>query len=116
MIKKFKNGKILLSVTKSDFDGLQVNENFYHDEMFFSDLYLNQINGYMYIVNYNQQLVYEYIQLGGQKKHNTIYSLCNVQNALKEIIDGLTEYKKIYLYPLTKKESLSLLQDMENGY
>ena len=116
MIKKFKNGKILLSVIKSDFDGLEVSENFYHDEMFFSDLYLNQINGYMYLVDFNKSLVYEYIQLGGTKKYNTIYSLCNVQNPLKEIIDGLTEHKKIYLYPITKKESKSLLQDMANGY
>jgi hypothetical protein len=116
MIKKFKNGKILLQVKSIDFDGLQVSESFYHDDMFFSDLSLNQINGYMYLVDYNTQLVYEYIQLGGLQSYNPIYSICNVQNALKEIIDGLTEYKKVYLFPLTKKESESLLIDLDGGY
>lgn len=103
MIKKFKNGKILLSVTKSDFDGGSVSENFYHDEMFYSDLYINQINGYQYITDFNTGLVYE---IGS-------YLL---QNPLKYILDELTENKKMYLYPLTKKQSKSLLQDMENGY
>ena len=53
-VKKFKNGKILLSANKNEVD-----ENFYHDTMFYSDLYLNQINGYQYIVDFNTNLVYE---------------------------------------------------------
>lgn len=117
MIKKFRNGKILLQAEKIDRnDDGTVSENFYHDEMFFSDLYLNQINGYVYIVDFNKSLVYEYIQLGGTKKHNPIYSICNVQNPIREIIDGLTEHKKIYLYPLNKKLSSSLIEDMGNGF
>ena len=40
-----------------------------------------------------------------------------LQNPLKYILDELEEHGKMYLYPLTKrKESLSLLQDLENGY
>lgn len=100
MIKKFKNGKILLKPdTMEDIK----NESFYHDEMFMADLYLNQINGYMYIVDFNRSLVYE---LGN-------YLL---QNPLKYILDELMEHGKMYLYPLSKNESLSLLQDLENGY
>ena len=71
--------------------------------MFMSDLYLNQINGYMYIVDYNRILVYEIRS----------YFL---HNPLKYILDELEEHGKMYLYPLTRKESLSLLQDLENGY
>ena len=100
MIKKFKNGKILL---KPDSVEEILNESFYHDEMFTADLYLNQINGYMYIVDFNRSLVYE---LGSYL----------MQNPLKYILDELEAFGKMYLYPLSKKESESLLQDLENGY
>jgi hypothetical protein len=104
-IKKFINGKIKMSVQKQydiNPDGT-IDENIYHNDMFFSDLSINQINGYQYIVDYNTQLVYE---MGS-------YLL---QNPLKFILDTLQENGKMYLYPLTKKESLSLIQDLENGY
>lgn len=100
MIKKFKNGKILL---KPDSIEDILNESFYHDEMFMSDLYINQINGYMYVVDFNRDLVYE---LGSYL----------MQNPLKYILDELEEHGKMYFFPLSKKESASLLQDLENGY
>lgn len=103
MIKKFKNGKILLKPEKIDFDGKTLSENFYHDDMFFSDLYINQINGYQYIVDFNTSLVYD---LGS-------YLL---QNPLKWLLETLETNGKMYLYPLNKKECKSLLQDLENGY
>ena len=104
-IKKFKNGKIKMTV-KKDYDILpdgSINENVYHDDMFMSDLSINQINGYQYIVDFNTSTCYE---MGSYL----------VQNPLKEILETLQENKKIYLYPLSKKESKSLLQDLENGY
>lgn len=104
MIKKFKNGKLLLKVEKIDFiNKNEVDENFYHDTMFFADLYINQINGYQYLVDFNKSLVYE---LGS-------YLL---QNPLKFLLEELAEKNKIYFYPLSKKESKSLLEDLENGY
>lgn len=104
MIKKFKNGKLVLRVEKGDFneDGT-VNENFYHDEMFMSDLYINQINGYHYLVDFNKSLVYD---LGSYL----------MQNPLKYILEGLGEYGKLTFYPLQKYKCLSLLEDLENGY
>lgn len=104
LIKKFKNKKILLKTEKEDFyaDG-EMSEEIYHHDMFMQDLYINQINGYKYITDYNTNRVYE---LGS-------YSM---QNPLKFLLDTLTEKKKIYLLPLNKKESASLLQDLENGY
>lgn len=104
-IKKFKNGKIKMTIQKNydiNDDGT-INENVYHDDMFFSDLYINQINGYQYICDFNTSLVYE---MGSYL----------MQNPLKFILDTLQEDKQIYLYPLSKKESKSLLQDLENGY
>ena len=104
-IKKFKNGKITMTLEKNyDFneDG-SINENVYHDDMFMSDLYINQINGYQYVTDYNTQRVYN---LGS-------YLL---QNPLKYILDELKEHGKMILYPLSKRESKSLLQDLENGY
>jgi hypothetical protein len=105
-IKKFKNGKIKLQVCKKSFykeENGSVNENFYHDEMFMNDLYLNQIDGYMYLVDFNKSLVYE---IGSYL----------MQNPLKEILETLENCKPLYFYPLSKKQSKSLLQDLENGY
>lgn len=104
-IKKFKNGKIKVSIDKQ-YDILSngaINENVYHEDMFFNDLYVNQINGYSYLVDFNTSLVYE----------TGSYLL---QNPLKYILDTLSENGKMYFYPLSKKESKSLLQDLENGY
>lgn len=104
-IKKFKNGKIKVSMDKQ-YDILSngaINENVYHNDMFFSDLYINQINGYSYLVDFNTSLVYE---IGS-------YLL---QNPLKYIFDELLEKGKIYFYPLSRKESKSLMEDLENGY
>ena len=107
MIKKFKNGKIKLNrPAKNDsyyWDNGVLIDEYYHDDMFFSDLYINQINGYMYITDFNTGLVYE---LGS-------YLL---QNPIKYILDEITEGGRMYLYPLSKKCSLSLLEDLENGY
>lgn len=103
-ITKFKNGKIKLELESSDFDYQgNVREEVYHDDMFMCDLYIEQINGYQYIVDTNTQRVYE---LGS-------YLL---QNPLKYLLDELKEHGKMYLYPLSKRESKSLLQDLENGY
>lgn len=103
-IKKFKNGKIKVTLQKSyDLENGEVNENVYHDDMFMADLSINQINGYQYLVDYNTQLVYE---LGSYL----------MQNPLKWILDTLFEFSRMYFIPLSKKESKSLLEDLENDY
>ncbi len=104
-IKKFKNGKIKMQVPKNSiyYNENGVDENFYHNEMFMSDLYFNQINGYMYLIDFNKSIAYE---IGS-------YLL---QNPIKYILEELTNKKVLYLYPLTKKYSRSLLMDLENGY
>jgi len=107
-IKKFKNGKIKMSIQR-DYDindDSSINENVYHDDMFMSDLSFNQINGYMYLVDQNTQLVYDLQNHG--------YSIMN--NALIQLLNELEKTNVIYFYPLTKKESKSLLQDLENGF
>ena len=104
-IIKFKNGKIKVEVQKNydiNSDG-SINENVYHDDMFMCDLYLNQINGYQYLVDFNTSLVYE---LGSYL----------MQNPLVYILNELQENSKIYFYPLSKRESKSLIEDLENGY
>lgn len=103
-ITKFKNGKIKLELEASDFDNQgNVREEVYHDDMCMHNLYIEQINGYQYIVDMSTQRVYE---LGS-------YLL---QNPLKYLLDELKEHGMYYLYPLSKRESKSLLQDLENGY
>ena len=104
VIKKFKNGKIKIELDYTN-DGTtaQEIESVYHDDMFMSDLYINQINGYSYLVDFNTSLVYE---LGSYL----------MQNPLKWILDELLEKSKIYFYPLTKKQSKSLIEDLDNGY
>lgn len=108
-IKKFKNGKLAFRVDKnySITDEGELDENYYHDGMFMHDLYLNQINGDMYLVDFNTQKVYE---LGSYL----------MQNPLKYLLDTILEHHKdgkvFYLYPLSKAECKCLLQDLENGY
>jgi hypothetical protein len=104
-IKKFSNGKIKVTIQK-EYDILSngsIDENVYHDDFFMSDLSINQINGYQYLVDYNTQLVYE---MGSYLMHNP----------LKFILDTLQENGKIYFYPLSKRQSKSLLQDLESGF
>ena len=103
MIRKFKNGNIVLDIRddiKSGYyektiDGI---ENFYHNEMYMEDLYVNQINGYLYIVDFNKRLVYDLPR--------------GYLNFLKELLNK----GKIKLIPYGKKISKDLLNDLENGY
>lgn len=107
-IKKFKNGKIKMSIQRDydvNDDG-SINENVYHDDMFMADLSFNQINDYMYLVDQNRQSVYD--------MQNHGYSI--MQNILVQLLEELQKTGTIYFYPLTKKESKSLLQDLDNGY
>ena len=104
IVKKFKNGKIKVELDYTNEGAtIQELENVYHNDMFMSDLYINQINGYSYLVDFNTSLVYE---LGSYL----------MQNPLKQILEELLEKSKIYFYPLTKKQSKDLLEDLENGY
>ena len=107
-IKKFKNGKIKMQLEKSDLfyysdgnGGIDI-DRLYDDEITMSDLYIQQINGYQYIVDFNTNTVYE---MGSYL----------MQNPLKFIADKMSE-GAVYLCPLTKKTSLDLLEDLENGY
>lgn len=104
MIKKFKNGNIVLSIKEELKSGyfepnIHSVEGFYHNDMFFENLYINQINGYMYIVDFNTQFVYD---LPGN----------NFELFLLELIEN----GKIKLIPYGKRISKSLIQDLENGY
>jgi hypothetical protein len=96
MIKKFKNGNVLLKL-----DG-QWDESFYHNDMFWNDLYFNQINGYMYLVDYNTQRMYD-------------FSDCYM-NILDYLKDELAKKNnQMRLYPIPKKESKQLFVDLDNG-
>ena len=104
MIKKFKNGNIVLDIREDLKTGyyepnIKSVENFYHNFMFMEDLYINQINGYMYIVDFNSQLVYD---LPG--------------NNFELFLLELMENGRIKLIPYGKRISKSLIQDLENGY
>lgn len=105
IIKKFKNHKIKLTIEKA-YDITpegDIDENVYHNDMSMSDLCINQINGYQYIVDFNTSTVYD---LGSYL----------MQNPLKWLLEKLKEENTMYLYPCSRKESKSLLEDLENGY
>ena len=62
MIKKFKNGNILMS-TKRDiimgyYDDNNI-ENFYHDECFMNDITFTYIDGIPYFIDVNTRLAYD---------------------------------------------------------
>ena len=105
MIKKFKNGNIVLDVRGDIKKGyyektIEGIENFYHNDMCMEDLYINQINGYLYIVDYNTGLVYDLP--GGY--------------LFKDFLEELLNKGKIKLIPYGKRISKELLHDLENGY
>ena len=105
MIKKFKNGNIVLDIREDIKKGyyektIEGIENFYHDDMCMEDLYINQINGYLYIVDYNTRLVYD---LPGRY-------------LFKDFLEELLNKGKIKLIPYWKRISKELLHDLENGY
>jgi len=110
MIKKFKNGNV--TITSPYFSPKNRNlytdeiDSFYDNEIVMNDLYLNKINGYMYLVDFNKGYVLDF----DQRYFTSGY------NFLLQIDSYLKENKKLKLYACNKKESRSLLQDLENGY
>lgn len=96
-IVKYKNGNIVIypySDYHKDIDS-------YYDDITMHDLYFNQINGYMYLVDFNTGNVYDFSQ-------------CYIN--ILQYLDNELSNGKIKLYPLSKKEAKSLLQDLNNGY
>lgn len=99
-VVKFKNGKITLYPNK------QYNiDTYYNYTMFWKDLYFNQINGYMYLTDYNLSNIYDL----------SLYGYNGMVNILQWLKSEL-EKGKMVLYPVSKKEALSLFEDLENGY
>ena len=123
-LKKFKNGSINMKLEKSDKfyhsrnSGISYDDkikqdiniididNIYNTFITMNDLYFNQIDGDMYLVDTNTRLIYD-------------FSSCyiNVLMHLKNIL--INKYNKnetLKLTPLSKKECGKLFQDLENGY
>ena len=68
--------------------------------MCMEDLYINQINGYLYIIDYNTRFVYDLP--GGYM--------------FKDFLKELLNKGKIKLIPYGKRISKELLNDLESGY
>ena len=105
MIKKFKNGNIVLDVREDIKKGyyektIESIVNFYHHDMCMEDLYINQFNGYLYIIDYNTRLVYD------------LPSGYMFKDFLKELLNK----GKIKLIPYRRRISKELLNDLESGY
>ena len=101
-IKRFKNGKVKLSIPRNDYYYRdlygEVIETFYFDEMELNNLYIVTIEGELFIVDFDTSRVYDFF--GGYL----------IQNPLKYLLDVLTMNNKLYLYPLSKRESRQLLE------
>ena len=95
MIKKFKNGNLVLDVRedikKGYYENIESIENFYHHDMCMEDLY---------IIDYNTRLVYDLP--GGYM--------------FKDFLKELLNKGKIKLIPYGKRISKELLNDLESGY
>ena len=110
-IKKFKNGNINIKLDLSNDSCYLENgkvdiDKFYYNELNMNDLYFNQINGGSYLVDFNTNLVYDFTIC----EYGWIPELRHLEN---ELIEGKGFLK---LYSLGKRQSKSLLQDLENGY
>ena len=105
MIKKYRNGVIMLKPDTIDImENGDVDENFYHHDMFMQDLYIEQLSDCdWYLVDLNKRLIY---RLGS-------YLL---QNPLKSLLEDLAEDGFRILLPEDPKESgrmIDLLYDEE---
>ena len=101
MVKKFRNGKVKLEVKRNEYywnpDGT-LSEVFYFDEMELNNLYIVTIEGELFIVDFSTSRVYDF------------YNGYLIHNPLKYVLDVLAFNKKLYLYPLSKRESKALLK------
>ena len=100
MIKKFKNGNINLSIKedlKSGYYNSDNVESFIHDEMFMENLYIEVINGYLYILDMSNNNLYE-------------FGFITIDDFLRKLLKGHT----IKLYKFDKEIANNLLQDLEN--
>ena len=89
MIKKFKNGNINLSIKedlKNDYYNHNNIENFIYNEMFFKDLYIETIDGHLYIFDANKFNFYS-------------FDFMTINEFLNELLKGYT----IKLYKLDEK-------------
>lgn len=107
MLKEFKNGNLVIDIRKDIKEGYYNKEDaqwideFYNQELTMSDYYFNQINGYMYLVNYRTNRVYD-------------FSNCYI-NILDDLKLELKENNyTLKLFPLSKKDGNSLMKDLEN--
>ena len=109
-IKKFNNGNVHLTIKEDVRNGyyqvgngykndMRELEKFIHNEMNMNDLYINQINGYLYIIDYNTSLAYN-LPCG----------------QLDLFLERLGKGEKFIIKSLGKRISKSLLQDLENEY
>ena len=95
MIKKFKNGSILMNVKRDFLIGYYDSgniENFYHDECFMNDITFGYINGIAYFIDFNSSLVYD----------SPFY-------LFKDFIEYMCTKKKLKLYPYGKRISEELI-------
>ena len=110
MVKKFKNGnvRIFSPYFMRDYysvDCLRGNiDRLYNEFITMQDLYFNQINGYMYLVDFNRGRVYDCTYLLGPG------------NPLPALDNELKKASYLTLHPLTVRESKSLMQDLERGF
>lgn len=105
MIKKFKNGNVNVSWNKEE----STIEQLYDGDFFWNDLYFNQINGYMYLIDYNTCNAYDMRNI-----RPYLFESVNVLKALEIVLSE--NNGKIKLYPVSRREYKSIMQDMGNGY
>ena len=98
MIKKFKNGNILMNTKKDIKSGYYDDSNiesFYHNECFMNDITFTYIDGIPYFIDINTRLAYD----------SPFY-------LFKDFIDYMYTKKKLRLYPYGKRIS----EDLINKY
>lgn len=114
IINRLKSGVINMKLENSDFfyygDKIKFIDldidNIYRNEFTLNGLYFNQINGYHYLVDVTTNKVYDFSDWYGT----------DILVALKTILTTSYNNKRfVKLYPLSSKESKSILQEMGNG-
>lgn len=102
MIKKFKNGKILIQVPERHPFYREINDEvtpgFYNVAMFFERLRIEKIGEKFYLVDFSTQHVYDF------------FNSSLIKNPLDYLLNELTVNETVYLYPLPTHKSKKLLK------
>ena len=100
-IRKFKNGKLVLTVEPSDIEAGLLEERVYHQDMFMEDLVMEFVEDIPYIIDQNRWVVYKMMEYPP------------VENILAYFLRQLQIHGKLIYFPLGQEDTKEVLLKLQ---